>query len=60
MSTMTDPSFERAFTDRDPVMELLKKMDQDRRNLEQVMGDYVDGTVEADGPEDLRHSQLED
>jgi len=61
--TMTDPSFDRAFHNRDPAMELLKKMDQSRRDLEEVMGDYVEGEVlESDGSsgsESLRLPQLE-
>jgi hypothetical protein len=60
---MTDPSFDRAFHNRDPAMELLRKMDQSRRDLEEVMSDYVEGEVlepETTGSEDLRHSQLED
>lgn len=44
-------------------MELLKKMDQSRRDLEEVMGDYVEGEVlEPDGSsgsESLRLPQLE-
>jgi len=52
-----DPSFDRAFDRRDPVMELLRKIDQDRRDLEPVMGDYIDGSVE---PEGVRYPQLED